>query len=400
MANKAYIVIPGTNIRLYDSDTVSISNKPKDKFIVHNGWYVYQGVQQYGWYLVSINTTEVLPAYIIDLTLCTLETHKTIGSDTCDGPKVEYTKPFTEADAEILNRTFITVDTITQRDNLDPKTLINGRLVRVNDVDGLPVTYYWDAPDQTWVKMSDSTGGGIPEVTGTPSKPIIISNLEDGLYRVIGVYKISSGSPTIVTTIDHIAFTSGIDPKVIKLITETTVIDYQVTGGTISLVNQYAYEDYVDDKVDALERQISEIISELSASGIAYVPPQSGVTSGSDNVQDAIDALNDAISGGDKEVFYGTTSYWNEHPQFVPIKGCVYVYSDHTQDDQGNYIPGIKIGDGTSYLIDMPFIDEKSAEHIADTLIHVSANDRDAWDNKVRCFIDPTNLENLVFTTN
>ena len=294
MAKQSYIVIPGTNIRLYDGDTVKISNKPKDTFIVHTGWYVYQGAQQYGWYFTSVTTTEDLPAYIIDLTLCTLESHRTINSETCDGTVVNYTKPFTDYDAEILNRTFISVDTITQRDNLDPKSLTEGRLIRVNDVDGKPTYYSWDSINSEWLEITSSV-------------------------------------PT--------------------------------------------------------------------AADISYNPPATGTTSGTDNVQDAIDALNDAISGGDKEVFYNTTAYWNSQPQFIPIRGCIYVYSDHEQDDQGNNIPGVKIGDGTSYLIDMPFADKKYAEHIANTLLHVSANDRQNWDNKVRCFIDPTNLEKLVFTT-
>lgn len=294
MAKQSYIVIPGTNIRLYDGDTVKISNKPKDTFIVHTGWYMYQGAQQYGWYMVSVNTAETLPVYIIDLTLCTLESHRIINSETCDGPVVNYTKPFTDADAEILNRTFISVDTIAQRDNIDPKTLTEGRLIRVNDVDGKPAYYSWDSINSEWLEITNN-------------------------------------APT--------------------------------------------------------------------AADVSYEPPESGTTSGSTDVQSAIDALNDAISGGDKEVFYGTTAYWNSQPQFIPIRGCIYIYSDHDRDDQGNNIPGIKIGDGTSYLIDMPFTDKKYAEHITDTLIHVSPSDRAFWDGKVRCFIDPTDLENLVFTT-
>lgn len=53
MADKNYIIIPGTNIRLYDSDIVRISNYPKARWIVHNGWYIYQGHQNNGWYFES-----------------------------------------------------------------------------------------------------------------------------------------------------------------------------------------------------------------------------------------------------------------------------------------------------------------------------------------------------------
>lgn len=290
MAAKKYIVIPGTDIRLYENDIVKISNKPKVDWIVHYGWFYFQGKQTYGWYFVSTETTEVLPAYVVDLTLCTLKYTKTVGSEICDGKVTEYADPFTEADAELLKRTFITVDTIDQRDNIDPKSLVNGKMVRVNYVDGVAKYYAWDEESKTWVEG-------------------------------------------------------------------------------------------------------------LQATDISYTPPASGTTSGSRNTQEAIDALNDAISSGDKEVFYGTTEYWNNQPQLIPIRGCLYIYSDHTTDSSGTVLPGIKIGDGSSYLIDMPFVDKKYADHILDTLIHVSASDRSFWDNKVRCYLDPNNTQRLVFTT-
>ena len=401
MASKSYIVIPGTNIRLYDGDTVKISNKPKYNWIVHNGWYIYQGAQNYGWYLVCIETTELLPASVIDLTLCTLVSVKTINSESYDGREVNYTRPFTDADAEVLNRSFITVDTLEQRDNIDPKTLTNGRLIRVNHVDGFPKYYAWNSDTSTWDEVSDASGG-IPEAIGTPQNPVILSKLPNGLCRVLGVYLIAPLSDTTtVSTIDHLVFVSNSQGiTFIKVITEASITDYQVMDDREVLVDKYAYQSYVDQSLSTLEQQISEIISELTASGIIYNPPASGTTSGSHTVQAAIDALNDAISTGDKEVFYGTTEYWNNQPQFIPIRGCVYIYSDHDTDSEGNPIAGLKIGDGTSYLIDMPFIDKKYAEHILDTAIHVSASDREFWNNKVTCKVDPININTLLISKN
>ena len=102
-----YIVIPGTNIRLYESDIIKISNKPRVKWVVHMGWYIYQNVQNFGWYIESIKNGEILPVSVIDLTLVTLVTTRTQGSELTDGKVVNYTRPFTLADAAILNRTFI-----------------------------------------------------------------------------------------------------------------------------------------------------------------------------------------------------------------------------------------------------------------------------------------------------
>ena len=37
-----YLVIPGTDVRIYDGDIIKISNKPKTKWVVHYGWFIYE----------------------------------------------------------------------------------------------------------------------------------------------------------------------------------------------------------------------------------------------------------------------------------------------------------------------------------------------------------------------
>ena len=46
----------------------------------------------------------------------------------------------------------------------------------------------------------------------------------------------------------------------------------------------------------------------------------------------------------------------------------------------------------------MPFIDDKYAAHIVNTVIHVSTDDREYWGDKVTCNIDPLSNNILVFT--
>ena len=269
-----YLVIPGTNIRLYDSDIVKISGKPRIKWVVHTGWYIYEGNQNFGWYFISIKDGTILPASIIDLTLCTLVTTKTQGSEKYDGKVVNYTRPFTVADAELLNRSFITVETIEQRDNLDKKKLVNGKLVRCNDVGGAPNYYAWNSETKEWDRVDFGNGGGIPEVIGTTEHPIVLSNLEPGLYRVIGTYKISPTYEMITLTgIHHIAFVSEDDEPNIKVITDTDITDYIVTEDDVTFVNiyatrqyvaeNYATKIYVDNKIAVIEAQISELIAGL-----------------------------------------------------------------------------------------------------------------------------------------
>lgn len=82
------------------------------------------------------------------------------------------------------------------------------------------------------------------------------------------------------------------------------------------------------------------------------------------------------------------------------------MYSDksYVLDDQGNRVdvPGVKIGDGTSYLIDMPFVaDDIGAqllEHIQNTVVHITPQDRVFWDNKISSYVDSGDAENLILS--
>lgn len=89
-----------------------------------------------------------------------------------------------------------------------------------------------------------------------------------------------------------------------------------------------------------------------------------------------------------------TTEEWRLMPTYVPAKGELVIYTDAVQKD-GNTYPALKIGDGNAYVVDLPFaggsdesdilndlIDQFNA-HIQDTVIHVSSDDRERWDNKL-----------------
>lgn len=89
-------------------------------------------------------------------------------------------------------------------------------------------------------------------------------------------------------------------------------------------------------------------------------------------------------------VYYDLTATWDAQPTLVAEQGVIYVYSDHvTKTVVGStvFVPGVKIGDGTSYLIDMPFLDQavvdQITEHAEDGTIHITAAERDFWNNKV-----------------
>ena len=109
-----------------------------------------------------------------------------------------------------------------------------------------------------------------------------------------------------------------------------------------------------------------------------------------------VDILQEQI---DNTVYYGSTAQWNAQPQLVSEEKSIYIYSDYRQVD-GQNVPGIKVGDGQAFVIDLPFIDAEMQAHIADMAVHVSAADRINWNRKVRGLIDGTDPELLILTTN
>lgn len=99
-----------------------------------------------------------------------------------------------------------------------------------------------------------------------------------------------------------------------------------------------------------------------------------------------------------KVVISHTTEYWAQNPT-VSQKDVIYVFTDHQQLD-GEDIPGIKIGDGNAYVMDLPFCDDVYSRHIADRILHITQEERNFWNNKVTCYIDPFQADRIVFSKN
>ena len=102
------------------------------------------------------------------------------------------------------------------------------------------------------------------------------------------------------------------------------------------------------------------------------------------------------------QIYYNTTEGWNSQQGLIGKRNALYIYTDAVEED-GKNIPNFKIGDGSSYLIDSPFITtmvmKDLIDHTSDTTAHVSQSDRERWDNKVRAYHSPVDAENLIFTT-
>ena len=106
-------------------------------------------------------------------------------------------------------------------------------------------------------------------------------------------------------------------------------------------------------------------------------------------------------------VLRATTEYWSGQTTLISKPGALYVYTDYQTVDNGDgtftMYPAIKVGDGTSYVVDLPFTSSDNpvvAAHIIDGTVHVTAAEKEFWNQKWSGYVDDNNPENLFFTTN
>lgn len=79
-----------------------------------------------------------------------------------------------------------------------------------------------------------------------------------------------------------------------------------------------------------------------------------------------------------------TTAEWAALTHIVSRQGEIYIYSDATEDAQGNPVPMVKIGDGNAYVVDLPF---SSAVDM-----RITQADIDNWNGKVSVRIEGDRL--------
>ena len=103
------------------------------------------------------------------------------------------------------------------------------------------------------------------------------------------------------------------------------------------------------------------------------------------------------------QVYYDTKESWDAQFTLIAEEGVVYIYSDYMyiEDEVGNRTPvaGLKIGDGTSYLIDLPFTSDATTylivSHISNSAVHVTPAEKAFWNNKVSAYMNHADEECL-----
>ena len=92
----------------------------------------------------------------------------------------------------------------------------------------------------------------------------------------------------------------------------------------------------------------------------------------------------------------GTTAYFEGVKTTVPPRGQLVIFSDLrsigiTKSDGSKSTitsAGIKVGDGIKTIEQLPFIDWFYWDHLNDANIHVTAEEKTFWNNKISCEVN------------
>ena len=73
----------------------------------------------------------------------------------------------------------------------------------------------------------------------------------------------------------------------------------------------------------------------------------------------------DAATLDGKKLTIATTAELNSRTGYIPNKGDIIIYTDKDTLSNNKTVMGIKIGDGLAYCIDLPFVADDIAEDLA-----------------------------------
>lgn len=159
----------------------------------------------------------------------------------------------------------------------------------------------------------------------------------------------------------------------------------------------YAYLTTDDGKfyIDTSTRRILINPDTSSAQKISYIR---------DGVLTNVAAVLDDLTHSSVSIEIHTTQEWIDAGRVISREGGFYIYSDgFTQSGQD--IPRIKIGDGLTYISDLPFLDSyllnQIFNHINDNTKHITPQQRLFWNNKINVNDTQQVVErNLIFNRN
>ena len=130
--------------------------------------------------------------------------------------------------------------------------------------------------------------------------------------------------------------------------------------------------------------------SDINANDVNY----QNVSGTQTTVGATLQYLEQAVIASGAKIYYDTKENWAQKTSLVSEKGSIYVYSNQYTDGAQN-IPALKVGDGLAYVVDLPFVEKEFYDHINDTVVHLSQQDRWKLENSVCAEMSTVEAENL-----
>lgn len=166
-----FIVIPGTGIKLVDGNMIALADQPGIKWVLHWGLYTYQETSYVGWYTRSVLGDTILPIepdMLVGAVVLSTKSNDTLPPYPADYHPIPLDRVpafYSQKSRMELDKAFITVRSIEERDMLLCGCIPDGKIIRVNDVDGEIKYYTWSSETKEWVDFNIITSDSLPEYT-------------------------------------------------------------------------------------------------------------------------------------------------------------------------------------------------------------------------------------------
>lgn len=290
--NNNRIIIPGSNIELVDGSVVMLARFPGTKWVVHYGWYTYNGRAFLGWYFDSIPACTKIPVNDEDLINITV-----LSGDADDySPEIPYPPvppippmppgprpPFppgpipprppyppyppippapvppgpgpdpdipvriTRSEKKLYDAAFVSLPLLRDRDALNTDTIPDGKIVRVNSVNGYTKYYEWSKYDNCW-KDCDFA----PDL----SNYVQTQEMEEYVGTVHD--EIDAQIRTVQSDIDSVA--SNLNTVSRDLVNRITALDERVTLLSAKVDEIIGHDfDSLLERITALEEAVNNI---------------------------------------------------------------------------------------------------------------------------------------------
>lgn len=160
-----------------------------------------------------------------------------------------------------------------------------------------------------------------------------------------------SGKQAVLDTAQLAAVNSGITADTVTQIENTisTVSDLSTTVQSL--------DDTVSDISDTVAEVVQEVDdingSDVYLKGYTKAEKVDPITSAK-SVNEAIGILEKAVEASSSKVYSNSTAGWDGQPTLISEEKAIYIYTDY-DSASGSNIPAMKIGDGITAVVALPF---------------------------------------------